>query len=118
MESKARVLIVDDDPHTVEALAMLLEDQGYDVARARNGKVALEQLQNAPLPRAIILDLLMPVMDGWEFRRQQEKIPGAALVPIIVVSALKNRPVEGAAAMLAKPLDVDALLQLLKNLCS
>ena len=118
MSAKPRILVVDDDLSTVEALSSLLEDEGYEVLRAFNGKLALNQLRTSPRPNAIILDLMMPVMDGWEFRRQQQKMADAASIPVVVVSALRQaKPFEGAAAVLTKPLDIDALLGVMDQIC-
>jgi CheY-like chemotaxis protein len=118
MSAKPLILVVDDDLSTVEALSSLLEDEGYDVLQAFNGKVALNQLRTLPRPNAIILDLMMPVMDGWEFRRQQQQMADAASIPVVVVSALRQaKPFEGAAAVLTKPLDIDALLGVMNQIC-
>ena len=119
MSTKPVILVVDDDLSTVEALSSLLEDEGYEVLRAFNGKIALNQLRNPPRPNAIILDLMMPVMDGWEFRRRQQQMADAASIPVIVVSALRQiKPFEGAAAVLTKPLDIDALLGVMSQICN
>jgi CheY-like chemotaxis protein len=119
MSDRPRILVVDDDPSASEALSTLLEDEGYEVARAPNGQIALNQLKSAPVPAAIILDLMMPVMDGWEFRRHQQQNAELASIPVVVVSALRQpKAVEGVAAILTKPLDVDRLLGIVSQLCS
>lgn len=119
MNERPRILVVDDDPSASEALSTLLEDEGYDVARAANGQVALNHLNSAPTPAAIILDLMMPVMDGWEFRRRQQKNADLASIPVVVVSALRQpKSIEGVAAILTKPLDVDRLLGIVSELTS
>src|SRR3984885_5055406 len=88
-DNKGRILVVDDDQGGLEALSDILEYEGYTVERAQNGLQALEHLQQSrPLPNLIILDLLMPVMDGWEFRTRQKEDPELAKVPVLVVTAI------------------------------
>lgn len=109
------VLVVDDDPYIRDVVAQLLEGEGYQIQEATNGAEALGVVNNAPhRPNVILLDLMMPVMDGWEFaRRLQEHIPPLD-IPIIVLSAARlpneRLTVLGARAVLAKPFDVDELL--------
>ena len=67
--------MVEDDADALEALGDLLESHGYGVASAHNGAEALEVLGRSPLPNLIVLDLLMPTMDGWEFRDCQRLVP-------------------------------------------
>ena len=119
MSERPRILVVDDDPSACEALSTLLEDEGYDVAHAPNGQIALNHLKSSPSPNAIILDLMMPVMDGWEFRRHQQRDAAFASIPVVVVSALREpAAIEGVAAILTKPLDVDRLLGIVSEICS
>jgi CheY-like chemotaxis protein len=118
MSLKTRILLVDDDVNAVDALAELLEQQGYEVARAENGQIALTHLRSGPMPSAIILDLMMPVMNGWEFREQQKKIASAAKVPVVVVTASYERTPRDVAAVLSKPVDVGALLRVVSDLCA
>jgi DNA-binding response OmpR family regulator len=104
------VLVVDDDPDILDALAEILEVEGYEVQRARNGREALQRLEQG-LPDLVLLDLMMPVMDGWEFARSLA--PGAR-PPIIVLSADRNVSVKakeiGALGWLAKPFELTELL--------
>jgi CheY-like chemotaxis protein len=116
MSEKIRILLVDDDVSAVDALAELLELQGYEVARASNGEIALDQLRSGPLPSAIILDLMMPVMNGWEFREEQKRI--ASSVPVVIVSASYERTPRDVAAVLPKPVDIGTLLRVVGNLCA
>jgi CheY-like chemotaxis protein len=106
------VLVVDDDPDILEAICDILEAEGYRVARARHGGEALDRV-DAERPALILLDLMMPVMDGVSFAQALRTRPAARDVPIVVISADGNRqraaPV-GAAGYLAKPFDVDSLL--------
>jgi len=106
------VLVVDDDPDILEAICDILGNEGYRIARARHGLEALERLKEER-PAVILLDLMMPVMDGVAFadalREQETESP----IPIIVISADSSpeRAVAvGARGFLAKPFDIDALL--------
>jgi len=105
-----RVLVVDDDPDILDALAEILETEGYEVQRARNGREALQRLEQG-LPDLILLDLMMPVMDGWEFARS---LAPEARPPIIVLSADRNVSAKaqeiGARGWLSKPFELSDLL--------
>jgi CheY-like chemotaxis protein len=113
------VLIVEDDEDLREMMAQLLTLEGFEAATVANGREALEYLHNSSTPNVILLDLMMPVMDGWEFRRQLEADPTLAPVPVIVLSALDQTRAEKihAAAFLKKPLDFDRLLDLVRTYC-
>src|ERR1043165_9927085 len=86
--SQCPVLIVEDDEDLREMMAQLLTLEGYQAAAVANGREALEYLHDSEKPHVILLDLMMPVMDGWEFRRKQQADPSLAPVPVIVLSAL------------------------------
>jgi len=106
--------VIDDDPLIRDGLADLLRDSGYSVATAEHGGDALDYLQRNPLPRVIILDLMMPVMDGWEFRRRQTLDPTLAAIPVIVLSAALHdrRTLElRADAYFPKPLHIRGLME-------
>lgn len=116
---KGTILVVDDDQGALEALSDILQYEGYNVQRAQNGLGALEHLQNTrPCPNLIILDLLMPVMDGWEFRTRQKEDPELAKVPVLVVTALGATAGIDAIGVMHKPIDVDALLRVVARHCS
>jgi CheY-like chemotaxis protein len=117
--SHCPVLIVEDDEDLREMMAQLLTLEGFDAAAVANGREALEYLHNADKPELILLDLMMPVMDGWEFRRHQQADPELAPVPVIVLSALdQSRAAKvDATAFLKKPLDFDRLLDLVRTYC-
>lgn len=114
--SKPTILIIDDDIGITDSLSMLLEDEGYTVAVARNGAEGLEYLSRAEtLPRMIFLDLMMPIMDGFAFREEQLKNAGFASVPVVVMTAgsLGPRTAElNVVECLRKPLKIERLLQL------
>ena len=105
------VLIVEDDVDTREMLGRYLELEGFRVETAANGRQALEQLEAGSEPSVIVLDLMMPVMDGWQFRREQSRRDQIANIPVIVVSAAgKDRISQiDADAYLSKPVDLDEL---------
>jgi CheY-like chemotaxis protein len=107
------ILIVEDDPVLSESIAELLTDAGYAVASAPNGADALAYLRSNAAPQLILLDLMMPVVDGFAFRREQLRDRTLARIPVIVLSAIwRNEQVHsiGAADWFTKPADIDALL--------
>jgi CheY-like chemotaxis protein len=113
------VLIVEDDADLREMMAQLLTLEGFQAATVANGKEALDYLHNVSRPHVILLDLMMPVMDGWEFRRHQRQEQQIKDVPVVVLSALdqSNAREIGANAVLKKPLDFDRLLELVRQYC-
>src|SRR4029079_8357095 len=86
--TRCPVLIVEDDEDLREMMAQMLTLEGFEAVAVANGREALEYLHEAEKPDVILLDLMMPVMDGWEFRRQQQADPSLARLPVIVLSAL------------------------------
>jgi two-component system chemotaxis response regulator CheY len=119
MTRPSTVLVVDDDPDILEALSEILEAEGFEIRRARNGKEALERLE-PDAPQLILLDLMMPVMDGWEFaQRMRQRPPEIARIPIIVLSADRNVGSKatdlGAVGHLAKPFELNDLLELVRR---
>lgn len=110
------VLVVDDNADAVAALAQILEYEGYIVATAYDGREALQYLATHPLPGLIILDLMMPVMNGWEFRAKIAKLPNYANVPIVVMTALAEAAEIDAAAIIPKPIDLKRLLRVMDRL--
>ena len=109
-QSGARVLVVDDDPDLRALLALAFTDEGYEVRAAPDGRAALEILGDWQ-PRIIVLDLMMPELDGWGFRNALLGMPEAAEVPLVVLSAVHtNRELNGAAAFLPKPFNLEQLL--------
>lgn len=119
-EAMPHILVVEDDQDIREDLAFLLRRQGFEVTTAANGLDALEQVRTDK-PCVILLDLMMPVMDGWQFRTRQLAEPSIAAVPVIVISGVADRtrhPCElNAAAMLAKPIQMERLLAAVKRVC-
>lgn len=116
------VLIVEDDAGAREALAQILLAAGYDVATADDGAQALAYLRAAPRPCVIVLDLMMPVLDGWQFRAEQRQDPAVAAIPVVVATAAE-RAEQNAAALgvddyLTKPIDVERLLTVIGRYCT
>src|SRR5215831_14973272 len=86
--SSGAILIVEDDNDVRSALSELLEEEGFSVEGAHNGREALARLRGGTVhPAVILLDLMMPGMDGWDFRSEQMRDPELAAVPVVVVSA-------------------------------
>ena len=105
------VLIVDDDLDCSEALRYLLEDRGYHVDVAQNGQQALDHFQSGGRPCIVILDLLMPVMDGMEFLRRRQQDPVLSGTPVIVVTATDGRLESPDQIVLKKPVDLALLVE-------
>jgi CheY-like chemotaxis protein len=116
------VLVVEDDGLTRDALAMALEAAGYTVRQAADGREAFRVLRTPPPPAAILLDIVMPRMSGWEFLRERDaKNPELAGIPVIVFSAAcevapRLPPPRGVAKLLPKPVDGAAVLAALSEL--
>lgn len=112
-----RILVVDDDENIRQIVRLCLSDEGYAVDEAANGEAALAVIQEFK-PRLILLDLRMPVMDGWEFARRYRSTPGPH-VPIVAFVAALNATQDCAdlepATILTKPFDLDDLLAAVRN---
>lgn len=112
--AETSVLVVEDDFDLRDALVPILEYEGHRVVSAANGREALDRLQAMPLPSLILLDLMMPVMNGEAFRAEQLRDPRLAGIPVVVVSAHpaaeEHAARMGAVACVRKPFDVDDLL--------
>lgn len=121
-ETGTKILLVDDNSDVLEVVRVLLESEGYSVATATDGADALEQLRTGLAPKLIILDLSMPVMDGWEFRDRQLADPALRDIPTIIYSAVSSvhRDAVGALDVLAafdKGTDPTAMLELVAAIC-
>jgi two-component system, chemotaxis family, chemotaxis protein CheY len=111
-----RVLIVEDDPSIANLLNAALSDEGYEVRHAPDGAAGLDLLEQW-LPDVILLDLMLPIMNGWEFRAAQQKLPApAGAVPVVVVTAARDAVARSdelrARAIVLKPFDLDQMLDL------
>ena len=114
MPKKCEIMVVEDDLAIGEILRELLENAGYRVSWAANGEEALERLRLGGAPRVILLDLMMPVMDGIEFRAAQRRDPALAPIPVVVISADHALDAKVGEMQvddyLAKPFELGALL--------
>ena len=115
------VLIVDDEADVRESLAAVLETEGYRVVEAENGETALRRLAGSADVSLILLDLSMPVMNGWTFREEQLRDPRLAAIPVVVITAdtgaARRAQALGVVDALTKPLEFDRLLALVARYC-
>jgi CheY-like chemotaxis protein len=115
------ILIVEDDTALREALAQVLTDEGYSLLSARDGLEAVNCLKKGNRPDVILLDLSMPVVNGWEFRMFQKRDPELAAIPVILITAGRYSREEVAwlepAALLTKPVDLVRLLAVIRRYC-
>ncbi len=122
VKALARILVVEDDIAIRDALAEVLEGLGHSVRCAGNGAEALELLAREEPPDLIVLDLMMPVMDGFEFREASRRDPRLAEIPVMIVSAsdvttLRGLAELGAAAVLPKPFELERFVAEVHRLC-
>lgn len=112
----AYILLVEDDVDLRDSLVDVLEARGFHVRTASNGRAALEALQrDDELPSVILLDLMMPVMNGWEFRYEQLSDPRLATIPTVIMSAVAAQAANmGAIATVPKPVDLPALVSVIE----
>ena len=120
-EQNKTILVVEDDDATAEWLADVIRREGHQAATAANGRLALDYLRGRPRPDLILLDMMMPVLDGWQFRARQREDPGLAEIPVIVLSAdgsvSQKAATLGAADYLKKPVEIEHLLDTIKRHC-
>jgi CheY-like chemotaxis protein len=118
------LLVVEDDEDIRSSLVQVLEEEGFAVSSAPNGRVALDAL-GAPergLPRLILLDLMMPVLDGRGFMDEQARLPDLARIPVLILSASgtlesMERPANLTTSVLKKPFTLERLLTTVRTLC-
>ena len=117
--SPPTVFVIEDDVDTREMIARFLEFEGFAVETAANGRQALDRLDQGARACVILLDLMMPVMDGWEFRRRQIRDAHLARIPVIVFSAAGRERMHQIDAddYLAKPVDLEELLERINRHC-
>jgi CheY-like chemotaxis protein len=115
------ILIVEDDLDLARLVAEILEAAGYRTAIASNGHEALDHLQTNGRPDLILLDMMMPVMDGWKFREEQRRLPALASIPVVTVTADGDARGKAAsiqaAGYVAKPITIDLLLDEVERIC-
>jgi CheY-like chemotaxis protein len=112
---KGSVLVVEDDPDLAALVQMILADAGYEVASAGDGLAALARVAER-MPGVILLDMRMPIMNGWEFAREYQTRYGGGAAPIVVVTAAEDARARaeeiGADGWLEKPFDIDEVLRM------
>ena len=113
------VLVVEDDHDVRVAVRNALEDEGYRVLSVTDGRRALELLERAGVepPDLILLDLMLPVMDGWEFAARLRSTPHLSGIPVAVMSAFDRAPPDGVVEYLRKPVKAEALVELAARYC-
>ena len=117
MEQDGRVLLVEDDEGIRETMQVFLEIEGYNVITAADGRKGLEALSKTPKTCLILLDLMMPVMNGWEFV-EALKSTQHANTPVIIVTAYADQLGETKCdGVIGKPIDLDALLEAVRKWC-
>jgi CheY-like chemotaxis protein len=122
-EANDTVLVVDDDSAVRTALKELFETEGYAVAVAANGRAALNHLATGLRPCVVLLDLMMPVMDGWDFRTEQLKDPALREIPVFILTAAgfsdaTIRAQFGSIPFVPKPPPHDELLAMVHRIVS
>jgi CheY-like chemotaxis protein len=113
------ILVVEDEDESRQVLMQILELEGFNAVGASNGVEAMDYLHTSDLPCLIILDLLMPVMNGRQFRNALLQVAELAKIPVVVVSALDSSAVSdlGVVRVFRKPLDIDALVRIVRENC-
>jgi CheY-like chemotaxis protein len=122
VEMSHEILIVEDDAALREALGQVLADEGYGLASARDGLEAVNYLKKGNRPDVILLDLSMPVVNGWEFRMFQKRDPELARIPVVIITAGDYSREEVAwlepSELIHKPVDLTRLLAVLRRKCA
>jgi CheY-like chemotaxis protein len=108
-EHRGSILIVEDDEDIRAAMAEILESEGFEVVVASNGQEGLEVLSQMSAPCLVLLDLMMPVMNGEDFLRHVRKNPAMDSVPVIIVTASGRTPLPGTQGLLKKPFEIGDL---------
>lgn len=114
------VAIIEDDDEFRVMLQELLEEENYRVVAVANGAQALKQLRGEARPDVILLDVAMPVMDGFDFLQRRGEDPELADVPVVLVTNAKphERPTAGVRDVVRKPIDIDEVLFAIKRYCT
>jgi len=121
--SRGPVLIVEDNRDLAGTLALFLDLRGHEVTVAHDGAEGLHYLRTHAAPRLVVLDLMIPVLDGWELLRQRRADPNLAAVPVLVVSAVCDRDgppdrealLAGCVGVLRKPIEPEAVAAVAKR---
>ena len=115
----APILIVDDDPNLQRLMTKFLKLEGFSSIPAANGREALEYLRAGGSASVILLDLRMPVMDGWAFRKEQQSDPGLAEIPVVVLTGIEGEHMLelDVAAAFHKPVSFIEIVGVVRRLC-
>lgn len=116
MSGRGTVLLIDDDPDIRESLSLVVEDLGFTCVTAKDGSEGLELARTLiPRPKLILLDLMMPGLNGWQFLEERKKVAAVAELPVVVMTAAKNAPVDASQVLsvLIKPITFEQLTGLL-----
>ena len=113
------ILVVDDDPNIRKMIIAALRREGYDFAEAPNGREALD-IMRAQHPSVVVLDLMMPIVSGWEVLQERANDPEIRDIPVIIVSASRSPEIatavdKGICAFLPKPFDISTLSALVRS---
>lgn len=112
------ILVVEDDSDIREALIDVLESEGYHAVSATNGKEALDLLHEIQKPCLVLLDMMMPIMNGQEFLECVMKDSYLAPIPVLIVSAIADKTnTKGAIGIIKKPVDIDTVLKIVDEYC-
>jgi CheY-like chemotaxis protein len=112
---KTDILVIDDDTDLLDVTRFVLENEGFGVETARSSEDALEMLRAGELPGLVLLDLMMPVMNGWEFLEEVAKLPALKAIPIVVLTASETREVPGAVEVQRKPITLGSLIEMVER---
>jgi CheY-like chemotaxis protein len=117
VSDQRHILVVEDDRDLREAICEALEQRGFHTGQAAHGRDALQQLESGPRPNLILLDLMMPTMNGWEFRSEQLKSPDLSSIPVLIMSAYKSSGAANiqAAGFITKPVTLKTLIDSVEN---
>jgi two-component system, chemotaxis family, chemotaxis protein CheY len=118
VDKKHTVLLVEDEEDLREGMRDALEFNGYSVVAAEDGQAALDQLGRTDHVCVVLLDLLMPGMNGWDFFAKLRSLPAYATIPVVVHSSAPSRAPLGATRVLQKPVKLEQLLAVVREFCA
>jgi CheY-like chemotaxis protein len=110
-----KILVIEDNEEALEAISELLKMDGFSTVTATNGALGLRKMKADDHIFIVLLDLWMPIMDGWEFLQERKRDKRLAKIPVVVLSAIPSKAIDGAEAVLTKPVNIDYLLQILRR---
>src|SRR5690348_14594099 len=111
----SKILVIDDNQDVLSAMSFFLEMKGFSVSTAHDGVEGLDRMKADDHISLVLLDLWMPVMDGWEFLRHKTDDPCIAEIPVIVISAVSPDSLDGVQAVLQKPVHPEELVDAVRR---